>query len=51
MAYLFYYIPQAPNKKWVNANKAENIQEYFSSPLIPSKMLVFEENSEFLACN
>ena len=22
MEYLFYYIPQAPDKKWVNANKA-----------------------------
>ena len=25
MEYLFYYITQAPNKKWVNANKAQNI--------------------------
>ena len=25
MEYLFYYIPQAPNKKCVNANQAQNI--------------------------
>ena len=25
MKYWLYFIPQAPNKKWVNANKTENI--------------------------
>ena len=25
MEYLFYYIHQAPNKKWVDAKKAQNI--------------------------
>ena len=25
MEYLFYYILKAPNKNWVNANKAQNI--------------------------
>ena len=25
MEYLFYYTTQAPNKKWVNANKAQDI--------------------------
>ena len=25
MEYLFHYIPQEPNKKWVNVNKTQNI--------------------------
>ena len=25
MKYLFHYMPQAPKKKWVDANKAYNI--------------------------
>ena len=35
MKYLFYYIPQAPNNKWVNANNTAqkmkfSIQDFFS---------------------
>ena len=49
MEYLFYYIPQVPNKKWVNANKAQNIPViYFYFNLFNNLFKVDKEYSIYI---